>query len=289
MRVLPVLSQYWQGWKLRHRLVQARSELRRRLAYGSSWPSSPHGLNRRLVVSLTSYPKRFETLALALQRLLFQSLRPDEIILWLARGERAALPIEVLELEQFGLVIRETDDIRSFKKIIPTLELCPDAVVVTADDDIYYWPTWLEELVAVHSQTGDAVVCHRAHRITLSPEGLPRRYDDWNKKLKPEDRSALLFPLGVLGVLYDTRIFHPDVTRRDLFEQLCPNADDVWLYWMHRMNGSVPHLLGRRARIVEWPGTQTGALKAQNVGAGRNDLAIAAMIARYGFPPPLNP
>ncbi|MBW0158522.1 hypothetical protein [Sedimentimonas flavescens] len=69
--------------------------------------------------------------------------------MWLAWGGRATLRDEVLNLERFGLVIRETDDTRSFRKIIPTLELYPDAVV-----------------------------CHRAHRIMISPE----------------DCSAQLFP-----------------------------------------------------------------------------------------------
>ena len=45
-----------------------------------------------------------------------------------------------------GLEIRECDNLRSFKKLVPALQTFPNAFIVTADDDLYFAPNWLETL-----------------------------------------------------------------------------------------------------------------------------------------------
>ncbi|TMV42348.1 hypothetical protein FGG78_41895 [Thioclava sp. BHET1] len=94
----------------------------------------------------------------------------------------------------------------------------------------------------------------------------------------------MLFPTGVMGVFYDPGVFHRDVARVDLFQRLCPFADDVWLYWMHRMTGSVPRLIACKHRVFEWPEGQDRNLRSSNVGGAGNDAAIANMIEYYGWP-----
>ena len=42
-----------------------------------------HSLDKELVVSLTSYPSRFNILPITIQSLLNQTVKPDRIILWL--------------------------------------------------------------------------------------------------------------------------------------------------------------------------------------------------------------
>ena len=282
IRIFPGLSRRLRQMKKGARVRRARAELVARQAQGADWPARPHGLARGLVVSLTSYPARFPTLPLTLAGLLFQTIRPDETVLWLAREDVDKVTDEIRAFTRFGLSIRVCDDIRSFKKIIPTLEAFPDRIVVTADDDVYYWPSWLEELVAAH-RAGASVVCHRGHLVRCAA-GRPLPYDDWEHAPERDIAGPQVFPTGVMGVLYDPRAFHPDVTRCDLFMALCPRADDVWLWWMHRLRGSRPHLLGFGRKQIEWPGSQDSNLRSLNMHEGGNDVAIAAMIAQYGFP-----
>ena len=59
-----------------------------------------HGRSRELIVSLTSYPKRFSTLHLTLKSLLTQSVRPDRVILWLAEADKNAVPPAVAALQR---------------------------------------------------------------------------------------------------------------------------------------------------------------------------------------------
>lgn len=261
--------------KARWRTARARAEIDARTA-----APRPHGLAEGLTVSLTSYPARYGTLALTLRGLLAQTVAADRTVLWLAHGDEASLPREVRDLQ--GLEVRTCDDLRSFKKIIPALTAFPGDAIVTADDDVYYRADWLEHLVAAR-RAGAGVAAHRAHRITLDG-AVPRPYRDWDWGLRAPDQSGLVFPTGVLGVLYAPGVFHPDVTDADLFRRLCPSSDDVWLYWMHRLTGQRAAKIGGHQRVLEWPSSQTSNLRSENLAGSGNDAAIAAMIARYGFP-----
>lgn len=263
----------FRRWKQDRRLRNAEAEI-----LGRRVEPAPHGLRTPLIVSLTSYPARFGSLHLVLRSLLTQSLRADRLVLWLADGDEQHLPPAVSEL---GVETRNCPNWRSYKKIVPSLLEWPEAHIVTADDDVYYGPDWLARLVR-HADAG--VVCHRAHRIALNETGEPRPYADWRRNIDAPDCSPLIFPTGVGGVLYAPGAFHADVCRAELFEALAPSADDVWLYWMHRLAGSRPAKIGGRFRITEWRGTQAQNLRAGNLAGDGNDRAVRAMFERYGLP-----
>lgn len=267
--------------KRRWRAARARAEVERRLR---SWEGGrPHGLPSPLVVSLTSYPARFATLHLTLGALLAQTVRADATILWLGHGDAALLPPEVLALRARGLEVRETRDLRSFTKVVPALLAVPEAAIATADDDLHYPGDWLEGLVRAARRDAWAVPCWRAHRIVLA-DGRPAPYAAWEWNLSRPERGPLVFPTGVMGVLYPPGSLHEDAARPDLFGELCPTADDVWLWWMHRMAGRTASKVGARARIVDWPGSQATTLRAANLAGSGNDRAVAAMMSRYGLP-----
>lgn len=271
----------FRRWKHRRRIANALAEIGSR----PSGPGRAHGLPSRLVVSLTSYPPRFATLIPTLRALLRQSVAPDRVILWLAPGDEALLPPEIVAMD--GLEVRVCPEWRSFKKIVPTLLDAPDAHIVTADDDVHYAADWLERLVAA-VQGGARIACHRAHRVVTAGDA-PVGYEDWTHNLGAPEAGPLVFPTGVSGVIYAPGVFHPDVTRDDLFLRLAPRADDIGLYWMHRLAGSAPAKIGGRARILEWEGSQTVSLRATNrpaKGTGGNDQAIAALMGHYGWPRP---
>lgn len=275
----------FRGIKKRLRPIHRRYEVRRRLR---NWDGGrPHGLSTPLVVSLTSYPPRFGTLAPTLRGILAQSVRPDATILWLADGDADRLPPEVLDLRAKGLEVRETRDLRSYKKIVPALLAFPEATIVTADDDLHYEGGWLAALVEA-AQTAPPggppdVICRRAHRMILR-DGQPLPYREWEWSLRRPERNPLVFPTGVTGVLYPPGSLHEEVTCEDLFRDLCPTADDVWLWWMHRLAGATASKIGGRPRLLEWPGSQEVNLRQANLREPGNDRAIAAMMRRYGLP-----
>jgi hypothetical protein len=188
-------------------------------------------------------------------------------------------------MQRYGLEIRYCEDLKSYKKIIPTLKVAPDAFIVTADDDVYYWPTWLEELVLAYRGDTLEVLCHRAHKIRLDRKlQQPLPYDEWDLEIEEASSSPLIFPTGVGGVFYPPFVFHPDVFREDIYQQYCAGADDVWLYWMARRRNAKIKKIGVNKPLLTWPATQENALWIANVIEGGNDAQISAMIQRFGFP-----
>ena len=136
-----------------------------------------HQLPNNLIISLTSYPPRFAVLAPALKTLLSQSVKPDMVILWIADDDEALLPNDVLRLQKKGLTIKICADLKSYKKIIPTLELCPDSFIVTADDDILYERHWLEILTSSYSNPNE-VLFRRGHTVNVDEDMNPRPYPE---------------------------------------------------------------------------------------------------------------
>ena len=258
----------------------ARMDARRRLRRPGARKS--HRLPGELIVSLTSYPPRFGTLHLTLGCLLDQSISADRTILWIAHQDVALLPTAVLDLERLGLEIRTCDDLRSFKKLVPTLAAFPDAFIVTADDDIHYPRRWLEQLAAGWAPS--VVTCHRAHRMKRFSNGRLRPYLEWEFDVQDKaakEPSIDLVPTGVGGILYPPGCLNPQVTQPGTFQRLCPDGDDLWFFWCARMKGTRHKKTGGRFRAMPWPGSQGSALWNSNE-AGGNDRMIKALIDEYG-------
>ncbi len=199
----------------------------------------------QFIVSLTSYPRRIGTLSEVIKTLLVQTMKPDLLILWLGEeefpGREADLPADLLELTGYGLTIRWCRDIKSYKKLIPTLRLYPDAVIVTTDDDLYYHPKMLERLYRSYEKEPNCIHCHRATKMYMEDgafKALLGGYDIY------EHPSYLNKLTGVGGVLYPPNILHPDVMKEDLFMTLAPTNDDVW-FWLMGVR------MGIRCRVVD--------------------------------------
>jgi len=240
----------------------------------------PHGLPDELIVSLTSHPPRFGTLAKTLRGLLAQSIAADRTVVWLTKEHSKLLPPDVLELRDAGLTIGICEDMRSYAKIIPALEQWPDAYIVTADDDLYYEPKWLEALVDGAVPGERVIVCRRVMRPKSQPgKYVPYMDWDWDFITNEEVREDL-FPTGVGGVLYPPHSLAPEVLDRAAFTKLAPTEDDMWLFWMGRRAGSKVRQVGGGFAQVTWDGSQTTSLISQN-SDGRNDSQMAAIMAAY--------
>ena len=105
---------------------------------------SPRVGQERVIVSLTSFPARLEEVHYTLYSLLNQDLPLTAIKLWLIEEEydhpqsADSLPTSLREMQQYGVEICWVRGrIRSYAKLLPTLAAEPEAVIITADDDVY--------------------------------------------------------------------------------------------------------------------------------------------------------
>lgn len=245
---------------------------------------APHKLPGELIVSLTSYPARYATLDLTLRSLLAQSVKPDRLILWIAHGDMDLLPERVRALLEEGVSIRACDDIRSYKKLIPALEAFPGAFIVTADDDVHYASDWLATLADGVTPGERTIVARRTHRVKRREDGRIAPYAEWQWDVRDAAArrpSTDLMPTGAGGILYPPGAFAPAVLDRDRFTRLCPDGDDIWFFWLARLNGTRHRQAGGRFWRINWPSSQGSSLWSSNEEGG-NDRMIAAMEAEFG-------
>ena len=239
-----------------------------------------HDLPGELIVSITSYPPRFGTLHKTLKSILSQTIRPDRTVLWIAHADMAVLPHQVRQLEKFGLEIRPCPDLKSYKKSIPSLRLWPEAFLVTADDDFYYRPNWLETLVKGVIPGEKVIICRRAHLPQHTASGFAP-YDEWHwdfvsdGEIRPD-----LFPTTGAGVLYPPHSLPAQTLNEETFLHLCPTADDIWMFWMGRLAGARYRQVGGGFAQVSWGGSQSQTLASVNCDGG-NDEQLRAVAQRF--------
>lgn len=249
-------------------------------------PSQKCGINRtkreqKIIISLTSYPKRISTIWLTIETLLRQSVKPDEVILWLAESQfegLSSLPKELLCMQQRGLTIRFCDDLRSHKKYFYVMQEHPDDLVVLADDDMFYPYDTVRKLLRMHEKYPNDVCTITAQVMspdfTSLPSGwrtpkLSERFEHSNT-IQIFSGSGSLYPPGAL----DRRVFD-----RLMIEKLCPYADDLWLTFMAYQNGTrITSLYPWRAFPVTIYGTGKESLYYVNADGGKNDEQWEGML-----------
>ncbi|MBQ2811465.1 MAG: hypothetical protein IJF12_04775, partial [Alphaproteobacteria bacterium] len=239
-----------------------------------------------IIVSLTSYPARIDKVHSVIESLFNQTFKADKVVLWLAPEQfpnrEADLPQQLLDLTDKGLTIDWYHDIKSYKKLIPALKKYPDALIVTADDDIIYPSSWLLKLHRSYMQEKDIIWAHRAHRITYENTTQLKPYKEWNFNVYdtlPEYRN---FCTTGGGVLYPPKCFYKDVLNENLFMKLCPTADDIWFWAMcvlnHKKIGIVKNNM---LRLSFTQGSQDDALWKINVLQNNNDKQLNSMLIKY--------
>jgi len=212
--------------------------------------------NPRLIVSITSFQQRMYNIQFALYSLLNQTLKPDEIILWLGEKEfphkEGNLPQNVLSFKNNGLTIKWCKDIGPYTKLIPALKEYSDDIIVTADDDIYYPHKFLELLYGAYLKDPQYIHCHRAHRITFDKNKNIQKYSKWTRQVSNIEPSLCNFLTGVGGVLYPPKSLYKDVLNEELFLKLSPTADDIWFWAMAVLNNTKINVIKNNITILNF-------------------------------------
>ncbi len=243
------------------------------------FPARKCGINRqhrerKIIVSLTSYPKRIHTVWLTIETLLRQSVKPDQIILWLAGSQfenLECLPLELLRLQERGLTIRFCDDLLSHKKYMYVMQEHPDDLIILVDDDMFYPKDTIKKLLQLHQEFPQDICTMTAQYIWPSFQSMPSlwRNPKLYEHIKHSDRlqiftgSGSLYPPGSL----DQTAFDKGLAMR-----LCPYADDLWLTFMARRRGTKITMQNPwRAFPVTIYGTNVGSLWYINAQDNKND------------------
>ncbi len=242
--------------------------------------------NKRLIVSLTTFPPRINKLWIVLESVFRQSLPPDKIILWLSEDQfrsEEALPRRLKAMRNRGLeIVFCKGDLRSHKKYVYALKEYPDDFLLTIDDDLLY-PSWLFRDLMEAAKKNPGTICgNRVLRIAAAgKEVLP--YDQWKIKgrgvLPPS--SGLFFTSGG-GTLFPPGSFYSEATNHEVFMDCCPYADDVWLNAMAGLQGTRIKKTDRNVILLPLLFREKATLMSLNLEQKQNDVQLLSVRNHYG-------
>jgi len=233
-----------------------------------------HQRNELLVVSLTTYPKRFSVVHLTIESLMSQTVKPDKIILWLAKEEVTArgLPEKILKLQNRGLEIKVVNEnIRSYKKLVYSLKDFPQSYIITCDDDVIYPASFIDGIYKKSKAFPKSVIAYRCSEMLKADDKSLQPYVSW--RIPSSNRPSFnLFPTGVGGVLYPPHSLDKRVTNKDLFMELSPLGDDIWFKAMALLNKTKTVMVQEESiDFPVIPNSQDSALWHVNVFESKND------------------
>lgn len=233
-----------------------------------------------LIVSLTSFPARIDNVWKTILSLKRQSWLPSKIILWLSLEEfpNREIPQSLSSMIDHLFNVEFVDrNLRSHKKYLYAFNAYPESAIVTVDDDVFYHKDVVKNLVETSLQYPGAVIANRVRQIKWDGDRL-LPYEQWVKRGffdkdwgYPADASDL-FPVGVDGVLYPPGALDRQVCNVDLFMELTPMADDIWLNAMTRRNKTRVIYTGWKYRQIPVRSEGAPCLEDVNCGGNLNDI-----------------
>lgn len=243
----------------------------------------------QILVSLTTYSKRIDDVYLTIESLFRQTLKPNKIILWLAEDEfnQNNIPIILKKLESKGLEIGFCKDLKSYKKLIPTLKEYPNDIIITVDDDVIYPYDFIENLYREYLKNKNYVYFYRGHKITFNKNKKVQNYSEWIGDYQNNNPSYLTLPTGIGGILYPPKCFDNDILREEIFMELAPSADDIWFKAMTLKNRTKCKKIKINKKFekkfINLEDDQDIALSKINVGKNQNDIQLKAVFDYYNL------
>jgi len=211
----------------------------------------PDGLNTdktrkpEIIVSLTSYPARMPFVHIVLHAMLNQTVKPDRVILWLSEEQfpDCILPEWADMYKRAGVEFYfRPDDLKPHKKYYYVMKENPGAIIILADDDLYFENEAIEKLYNSYLKFPYAISALAAAKLAFDKHNRVLNSHKWAMILlraeyiaKP---SMRLYASSGHGTLYPPGCLHPEVFNTEIFKKLCLYDDELWLKIMSVLQGT---------------------------------------------------
>lgn len=240
-------------------------------------------LSSPTIVSLTTFSKKIHEVHLVIESIGQQSIRPDKIILWLDEDEFSTETLPNILIKQIdrGLDVKFCSNIKSYKKIVPTLNLYPDAHIITIDDDVLYSNNTIDILIKEQRLFPKMIIGHRGHRMTFDRRNMPKPYKQWDYDVSDDKGSHNIMLTGCGGIIYPPKSLHSDANKIDIFQELSPNADDLWLKIMAIKNDTLCKKTEHSDGGLALKRHRNIGLAQINIKNGGNDQQLEKLIRYY--------
>lgn len=233
---------------------------------------------QRIIVTLTSFPKRINKLWIVIESILRQTQQPDKIILWLSSKQFSnleILPSNLLRLQKRGLDIKIVEnDLRSHKKYYYAVQQFPKDILITVDDDIIYPTDMIQQLLYAHKKYPQSVIARYGYKIKAK-NNVIEPYSNWDPYYTNERPNVHAFFGSGGGTLFPVGSFPIITTDEKVFLKICPSADDIWLNALIRLQGmGVLMLQANEGAILPIINSNDITLSSKNLGEELNDTQL---------------
>lgn len=182
-----------------------------------------------IIVSLTTYNKRIYDVTFTIESIMQQSAKANRIVLWLDYSfEGKELPQSLKNQQNRGLEVMYCKDIRSYKKLIPSLQNFPDSAIITVDDDLLYEYDLIEHLINGYQTYPQYIQSCRGHEMIFDSCNHILPYMKWHQHVKKLGVNKNYFFTSGGGTLFPPHIFDEEIYNEEVFTEICKYADDVW-------------------------------------------------------------
>ena len=246
---------------------------------------------KKVIVSLTSFPAAIPYAKDAIKSILAGNTLPDKVVLYLtfSQFEDSKIPSELTTLANNNPLfeIRNyNEDIRSYRKLIPALKDFPNDIIVTIDDDVRYHKNMLQDLLDLHKKIPNVIIANRAKKIKRNaPYRQWKKYRWYHflfKKLKFNSKNI---QTGVGGVLYPPNSLDQEMMDSDIFKEIAPTTDDIWFWAAAVANGTyiLPFPFGKHNKPCGLKKPKNLSLKTTNFkrGTDLNRSAFEKILEKY--------
>jgi hypothetical protein len=215
---------------------------------------------------------------------------PEKIVVYLDEKEwsDANLPTILLQLQVKGVLFRYVEDLKSYKKLIPTLREFSDKPIITVDDDFYYNEKIIEWLMDAYDQSDKKTIIGSWGCMPVVRNGKYAPYTIWQDCKYGNEKSEYSLFAGN-GTVYPPHIFDDEICNKEVFIKLCPTADDIWFWVQEKRLGVKTQLIQNAGyglhvpvnRVFTYNPNQPGTLFYENGVLGKNDEQLKKVIEYY--------
>ncbi len=246
--------------------------------------SNKSGVNSSsdVIISLTTFPKRFNNIYIVIESILNQSYKPKKVRLYLSKEEFSEdiNDKKIKRLIKRGLeIIYVNENLKSYKKLLYSLKEFNNYKIITIDDDAIYKKDFIKNLINESNKNPNLIIANRCVKITKTHDNDLEKYINW-KPAKVKSISFNNFATGLGGILYPPGSLNLEVFNKYEFTKICKDADDIWFKAMSLLNNTKVLYTGRND-YYSIKRFQLSPLWFENVTNGKNDEKIKKTFEHY--------
>lgn len=240
----------------------------------------------KIIVSLTTTPRRFGKIMLVVSRMMNQTVKPDRIIVYCDESQKQQFVIndDLKKLMNLGLEIMFVKDIGPHTKYFYALQDFKDDIVITVDDDIIYSHQLIERLMASYQNYPKLISANIVTNFFFDHGELAPSIK-WRQKFTYGVGDEHSIAYGVGGVLYPPHVMPDETFDEAKIRKFCLYADDLWLKAVENKHGvSVVKTNGGDKLFkyfVTVDGSQAISLRSENDEHDRNVRYLEKLLDEY--------